>query len=386
MIKTLSAYTLEIDDCEKAVSEILSQLDLGKNLLKNSVGIVSCYSEFIESGVVKALREKLPFDIIGTTTISGGIAGVNGQLMLSIAVITGDDVSFSTALSQPLMPDNFKKHTASAYEDALSRLGQKPAMIFICSPLFFDIAGDEVIRAIDEVSGGVPLFGTLAVDHTKDYHTAHTLFNESASLNRLSMLLIAGNINPSFSVASVPEHKIVKQKAIITKSHNNLLIEVNDMPVVDYMTSIGLAANGKIEGLNTLSFTIDFNDGTKPLVRGIFGQTPEGYAICGGSMPVNATLGIGSVDHDDVIAMTAEAMKKLPLDKLSSGLFVFSCISRNMALGFDITAEIDAIENIVGGKVPYLMAYSGGEICPVYDKDGKPVNRFHNETLITCLF
>jgi hypothetical protein len=386
MIKTLTAYTLEIDDCEKAVSQILSQLDIGKNLLKNSVGIVSCYSEFVESGVVKALSEKLPFEIIGSTTVGNSVPGINGRLMLSIAVITGDDISFSCASSEPLTPDNFKQNIAAAYENALSRLGQKPAMIFVCSPLFFNIAGDEVIQAIDEVSGGTPIFGTLAVDHTNDYHTAHTLFNKSESLGRLSMALIAGNINPLFSVTSVPEHKIVKQKAIITKSHHNLLVEVNDIPVIEYMTSIGLAANGKLEGLNTLSFTIDFNDGTKPLVRGIFGQTPEGYAICGGSMPVNATLGIGSADHDDIIAMTAEAMKQLPLDKLSSGLFLFSCISRNMALGFDVSAEMDTVQNIVGGKAPYLMAYSGGEICPTYGKDGKTVNRFHNETLVTCLF
>jgi hypothetical protein len=386
MIKTLTAYTLEIDDCDKAVSEILSQLELDKNLLKNSVGIVSCYSEFIESGVVKALREKLPFDIIGSTTIGNSITGVNGRLMLSIAVITGDDISFSCAYSEPLTPDNFKENIAAAYENALSRLGQKPVMIFACSPLFFNIAGDEVIQAIDDMSGGVPVFGTLAVDHTHDYHTANTLFNESASLDRLAMILVAGDIHPSFSVTSVPEHKIVKQKAIITKSHHNLLIEVNNIPVIEYMTSIGLAVNGKIEGLNSLSFTIDFNDGTKPIVRGIFGQTPEGYAICGGSMPVNATLGVGAADHDDIIAMAAEAMTKLPLDKLSSGLFLFSCISRNMALGFDVSAEMDTVQNIVGEKAPYIMAYSGGEICPVYDKDGKLVNRFHNETLITCLF
>ncbi|MDR0645490.1 MAG: hypothetical protein LBG46_00415, partial [Elusimicrobiota bacterium] len=128
MIKTLTAYTLEIDDSKKAVAEILSQLDMGKNLLKNSVGIISCYSEFIETGVVEALSESLPFEVIGYTTLSGCVRGVSSRLMLSIAVLTSNDVSFSCAVSEPLLPDTYKKNVADAYNKALSRLEQKPSM------------------------------------------------------------------------------------------------------------------------------------------------------------------------------------------------------------------------------------------------------------------
>jgi hypothetical protein len=259
-------------------------------------------------------------------------------------------------------------------------------MIFSCSPLFFNIAGDNVVQAIDEVSGGVPLFGTLAVDHTTDYHTSQTIFNKSASINKLSTILISGDIKPSFSVASMLDTKIMRQKAIVTKSRDNILMEVNNMSVLDYLRSIGLARSGKIEGLNTIPFTIDFNDGGKPVVRAIFSMTPEGYAVCGGSMPVNTTLGIGSIDHDDVLLTTKEAMGNLPLETENNGLFIFSCVSRNMALGFDISAEMDTIQNAIGGKVPYMMAYSGGEICPVSIGEGKLINRFHNDTIITCLF
>jgi hypothetical protein len=386
MIKTLTACTLEIDNVEKAVSEILSQLDIGKNLLKNSAGIISCYSEFLETGVVKALSEKLPFDIIGCTTLSGCVQDVSSRLMLSIAVVTSNDASFSCVSSEPLSPDTFKKSVADAYNKALSRLERKPAMIFACSPLFFNIAGDNVVEAIDEVSGGVPLFGTLAVDHTKDYHTAQTIFNNSASFNSLSMLLIAGDVKPSFSVASMLDAKIMSQKAIITKSRDNILMEVNNMSVLDYMRSIGLASSGKIEGLTSIPFTIDFNDGSKPVVRAIFAMTPEGYAVCGGSMPVNTTLGVGSVDHDDVILTARNSMEKLPLGANYGGLFIFSCVARNNALGFDVSAEMDTVQNAVGGKTPFVMSYSGGEICPVYDGSGKLINRFHNETIITCLF
>jgi hypothetical protein len=200
------------------------------------------------------------------------------------------------------------------------------------------------------------------------------------------MILISGDIKPSFSVASMVETKIMRQKAIITKSRDNILMEVNNMSVIDYMRSIGLASSGRIEGLNTIPFTIDFNDGGKPVVRAIFSMTPEGYAVCGGSMPINTTLGIGSIDHDDVISTTKESMKKLSLETKNNGLFIFSCVSRNMALGFDISAEMNTVQNIIGDKAPYFMSYSGGEICPIYTGAGKLINRFHNDTIITCLF
>ena len=55
MITTLTAFTHEIDDAAEATAEILAQLDLEHNLKQNSVGILTCYSEFVESGVVQNL-------------------------------------------------------------------------------------------------------------------------------------------------------------------------------------------------------------------------------------------------------------------------------------------------------------------------------------------
>jgi hypothetical protein len=34
--------------------------------------------------------------------------------------------------------------------------------------------------------------------------------------------------------------------------------------------------------------------------------------------------------------------------------------------------------------VPFLFAYAGGEICPLYTQNGRLVNRFHNMTAIGC--
>lgn len=55
MIKSFTAFTDEIDDAGQAVAEITQQLEEAGALLKNTFGIISCYAEFVESGVVSAL-------------------------------------------------------------------------------------------------------------------------------------------------------------------------------------------------------------------------------------------------------------------------------------------------------------------------------------------
>ena len=53
-----------MDDLDVAREEILAQLK-DKKLLKHSVGIIGCHYDYVEYGVVKAISEALPFDIIG---------------------------------------------------------------------------------------------------------------------------------------------------------------------------------------------------------------------------------------------------------------------------------------------------------------------------------
>ena len=68
MIKAFTAVTSEIDDPKAAVEEILAGLSIDKNLKKHSMGIISCFSEYEDTGVLEAICGALPFDCIGSTT------------------------------------------------------------------------------------------------------------------------------------------------------------------------------------------------------------------------------------------------------------------------------------------------------------------------------
>lgn len=383
MIKTLTAYTEEIDDVQAAVDAVLEQLDLENNLCKNAAGIMTCYAEFIESGVVEALCERLPFAVVGCTTFGNSVHGNCGQLMLSLMVLTSDDVSFSCSVSDSIK-DSLEP-LAGGYARACDALADEPVMAFCMAPLIYSVGGDQIVAILDEVTGGLPIFGTLAVDHTDDYREAQTIYNGEAFRESAVLLLLSGNVEPTYFIASISPEKILKQEAIITKSQENLLLEVNNMSVLSYLQSIGLARDGWVEGVNSIPFIVNYNDGTEPVARAIFALTPEGYAVCGGAMKEGATLAVGLISYQDVIATALYTADKALENGKRNGLLLFSCLIRNMALGIETLAEMEAIHENISKRIPYQMAYSGGEICPVYGRDGKPVNRFHNDTIVACL-
>lgn len=384
MIRTLTAYTHEIDDVQDALDEILEQLDLEGNLLQNSVGLVSCYAEFIESGVVEKLCEALPFDVIGTTTLGTATGAEFGELLLGVVVLTSDDVQFSTALSASLT-EELAPPLQQAFTAAKAALPGAPVMLFAYAPLIFNVGGDLILDALNTVSGGLPTFGTLACDHTDNYEMSQVFRNGETSKGGAALLLISGNLDPKFYVGTLSEDKKFKHSAVITKSHQNILQTVNNVTVLEYMESIGLAKEGKIDGINSIPFLIDHNDGTLPIVRAIFALTEEGEAVCGGNMPEGATLSIISMEADDVVNTTGETVAKT-MGQGAQAMLMFSCIGRNLALGVENQLEMQQVARRVGGAVPYLFSYSGGEICPVRGEDGKWHNRFHNDTFIVCAF
>jgi hypothetical protein len=386
MIKTLTAYTSEIDDVESAVSGILKQLDAGGALLKNSVGIVSCYAEYTGSGVLAALAEKLPFPLVGTTTAACAVPGMMGQTHLALMVLTSDDVEFETAVSGPVLTAD-EAPLRAAYRTAAEKHDAPPVFMISFAPLLMNISGDFFVRAFDAITGGIPNFGTLSVDHTSDYHESRVIMGGEAFPDRYAFILLYGEVRPSFFVANISEEKAFREKGVVTASAGNQLQRVNNMPVSDYLASLGILkdAEGHIIGINSFPFILDYNDDTQPIVRVMFAITPDGSAVCGGEMPVGSTLTVGKIDSAEVLNTTDKILRQVLKQKKEGGILIFSCVGRYFAMGYESLEEMKKISDALSGGIPWHMTYSGGEIAPVSGPDGKLVNRSHNDTIVMCL-
>jgi hypothetical protein len=387
VIQTILSHTAEIDDVERAVEEVKSELQSGGPLKKNTVGIIACHYEFALSGVVKTLCESLPFPVLGAITSAQAIPKTSDTLFLTLMVLTSDEVSFTVARTESLHGEP-GKIIAQTYAEAAAAKAEKPALILAYAPFMPENSGDEYVNVLTEASGGIPCFGTLAVDDTADFSNSFIIHNGEHFNDRMSMLLICGDIKPKFFIATISQDKILGKSALITKSAGHILMEVNDRPVAEYFEDLGLTkASETSYAMTSLPFMLDYGDGTPQVSKVFIGLTPERYAICAGAMPEGSTLYIGVFDKADVLLTTGEAVEKALAEADGASAFlIYSCISRSISLGMEQLSELDLIREKVAGRLPFMMAYSGGEICPTRVSDAKAVNRFHNNAFVACVF
>jgi hypothetical protein len=304
-------------------------------------------------------------------------------MMLALTVLTSDDVHFSAMLTRPLT-DEQDKPLSDAYAAARQKLGAEPNFMLTFVPLIQTVPGDVLTKKLNTISGGVPNFGTVALSHYADYKDTQVLYGGKGYADCLAAILFSGGIHAKYYVTSLSDKMIQKQKAVITESDANILKSVNGISALEFLRLYGFLNEYGSEGVHIVPFIIDYNDGTKPVARAIYSFTEEGYAVCGGEMPVNATLSVGTLDHDDIV-WTAEKAIDAVLEKNENGVvLMFSCIARYLGLGADDEKEMARIAGKIG-KVKHHLAYSAGEICPMYDQSGNTVNRYHNDTLVICV-
>lgn len=384
MLKVYTAFTEEIDDAELAVKEILEQIKPNENLLKNSVGIMNFYSEFAESGTAKAICDALPFEVLGCSALACGTSGKSSLMNLSLMVITSDDTEFSLMRSKSLLGGDLSS-IGNAYEEAKGRLSGDPKLILAFFPLIFELGGDTLLEEFNRVVGGVPVFGTLSSDHLPDYSSSVIFINGEYAKGDMAAVIMAGNVNPRFIVKAVSDKKLQRQRTVITDSDKSLLKGVNNIAPLEYMKTLGLTTGNGIEGMNTIPFIVDFKDGTTPIARAMYNITDEGNIFCGGIMPVGGTLAVGSLEAADILETSQNTVNQILNLGEVNGVLMFPCLGRCAVLGTDMLAEFRSIEEFAGGKFPYILAYSGGELCPVYNEKGETFNRFHNFTMIACI-
>jgi hypothetical protein len=391
MLKAATLFTYEVDDPELAVRELQDQLAEKIVLLKNTVGVLLCDPEFVHSDIVQAISASLPFPLVGATTMAQAINGETGVLLLTIMVLTSDDICFATGFTEPAAAgDDILASLRGAYEDAARRLGVKPAFILVFPPLIPEISGNLYIDALRILCPKTPIFGAMAADDMLTHErcrTIHNGFNSSAST---AFVLVGGNVSPRFFVATISENKLLPYGGEITKSHGNVVEEINDVLASKYFESIGLAKDGVLDpGLPFLPFVLDFRkrddyDGV-PVVHELVHLDQNGFAVCRGDMYQNSTFKLGIFESEDILETSRRLIEQLNSQRDAQAIIIFSCLARRMSFGVEPLREFYMINELMNQQTPYMASYAGGEICPTsYTKDSI-TNRFHNYSLIACV-
>jgi hypothetical protein len=379
MLKMYNAVTSQIDSSEDAVAEIAAQLK-DKQLQKNTIGIIACHADYIEAGMIQELRKVLPFDLIGCSVFGSAANSGGGTEQLTLTVLTSDDLTFAAVFSDTITAENYSAPVNKAYDDALEILGGEPSFIFVLGPITTNLSGDQILESLDKHLGGkVPIFGTLSNDASLGFTKSYVFRNGEFDKNKAVLLLFKGEFKPRFHTASLSEKNIQRQNAVITESTGYLVSKINDMPLTEYFVSNGIIRQSNVSA-TIVPLMADYGDGTQPFANSMYGISEKG-AFCGSKMPVGTMFSLATVDNNSVMETCETAIRSALADvekNGAGGMIAIPCFTRPVMLTPNVTAEIKKSLELVGNQVPFALFYSGGEICPVYDKKGTLINRFHH--------
>ncbi|MDR2588790.1 MAG: FIST C-terminal domain-containing protein [Spirochaetales bacterium] len=385
MIKMIAAYTRELDDPEKATEEILRQFDPQKDLLAHSAGLLFCYSEFLELGVVDSLCKKLPFSVAGCTSQCFAVPGVSDEIMLTLLVLTSDDVEFAAGVSGPLTHD-MDRQISSLYKELSASLSGPPVLAFTMLPLNMNYGGDTVFLTLERAAGGsLPFFGTCALDADTKIRNPMTIFNGAAYNDNIALLLLSGNVTPHFFSASLPEKTSFALDAIVTRADGNKILTINNLPAGNFMEKLGISRLEPRTTLFAIPIFADYHTGEPPDLLVIRDIGEDGSVICTTNVAAGCTLNVGSLTADFVLASAKELVCQIKnSNAVSSGVLLFSCLNRNIAMA-DPTAELEAVQKeFENFPFPWLFMYATGEICPLHTEANTLRNHFNQYALIAC--
>jgi hypothetical protein len=385
MVRLLTAFTFEIDDPRLAADEIRKQLDTEHSLLKNSAGFFFCSLDFISSGAAAAVSKALPFETIGCTTNGIAVPGAMSEVMLAAVVITSDEIFFKTGVSDSFNTEG-ETRIRELYEGLAGSPESSPSLIFVCHSYPSCISGDRVVNILDRISGGTPVFGTNALDVTSERRMAMILHNGRAYSDRLALLTVCGGVLENrFTVKPLPALSYYSQPALATAARDNLLISINNMSAVEFMEKLGIVSDGQINAaLYGFPLLVDNNDGTGLKSCAIHGIEEGGILRCGSAIAEGATLKLVNQMQAEVLHSSEQFIESIKKESGKKPHLVFSCFGRSAAL-VDMKDEMRLFQKNMEG-ISYAFIYSGGEFCPVYDKQGGIHNCFQQFSIISVSF
>jgi hypothetical protein len=247
-----------------------------------------------------------------------------------------------------------------------------------------DFGGDDFIEALDAASGGAPVFGSLASSHMPDCSGIETCCNGEHHAGLFTLVALFGEVNPEFYLTTIPDERIIHQKAVITKAVKNRIQSINNRVPLDYLASVGLAKNGSIAGISSIPFVLTLEDGSR-VVRSAYSATEEGYVMSYGTIPQGAKADFSDGSGAFVLQSARDDIARAVAASGNGNALIFSCRGRKWPLGAVALAEINEVAKELDRSCIYQFAYSAGEFCPVKNQDGRLVNAFHNFSMIACL-
>lgn len=389
-------YTEEIDDLNEAAEELFAQTEAFA-FCKNSLAILFTEEETEYPELYELLSAKWKFPIIGCTAMAM-LLGKEGYCNtgISVLILSADDCTFTIGMTDELNVNNYEEQIGTTYRSLLSRLDQangEVKLIISYGGMLTkeeDVAGDNLVGALNAVSGGVPIYGGTASDGFS-FGGFRVFCNGQVTKNGQVMALVTGNIAPKFVCINSVENK-ASFSYEVTQSKNNLVYRLGNGTLLEALKKEDMVVDkADVLGDYLLSpFVVTVKQGDGEFVEvarnlSVLNQETGAGSFLG-VIPEGAILNIGIINRADVKKSVELAFDMIFKQIQEPGynyrtLLCSSCCARFLALASNTSAEVEAYEGRLPEGVSLMGLYAYGEYCPVKGSlTGKEYNMFHNFT------
>lgn len=294
-------------------------------------------------------------EIIGTTTAGEIYQGTLQENTVIISLTIFD----KTAIKTTLIAENDESKIAIQITNDLSTSKTGTPALLLCYLDGF-LNGDRFVERLNSVLPTVPVAGGLAGDDLRFESTA--IFNADKIIKKGAVVVaLYGDINvhQQFNV----NWKAIGPKFTVTKSTNNIVAEIDNIPILEFYKKYLGTKIVEEHRLNiTMEFPFIFEKNGIQIARTSYKLLDDGSLLFAGNIEQGQQVqfGIGSIQQvlEDSISQTI-ALSKQQYEII----FVYSCVARKILLSNAIEQETLPLNDLApaNGFFTYgeLVHYNG---------------------------
>ncbi len=348
--------------------------------------------------VIKGIRSVIGEEvlIVGSST-AGEISNAGPAPRPSVALmfLYSDSIHFTSAIANDISTDSQK----AGSDVAFSILQNSPEALKLVMMFADGLKGNgsAILRGlISHLGDQFPIVGGSSGDNGHFVETKQ-IFQNSAYTDSVVGVGISGPLE--FSVGVNHGWSAVGAPRTVTNATGTVVHTIDNEPALSlYAQYLGEdeIANLKSTTLGAVALSyplgIKDNQSGEMLLRAPFAVQPDGSIVCGGEVKTGSIiqLMIGTKEDAILAARKAAETAMAGLGKKPEAAFIFSCHVRNTLYANleASSAEVSAIQEVIGSDVPMIGFYTYAEQAPV---GGVTHNihscnpEFHNETVVLVL-
>ena len=367
----------------EACKEALGKVDDKANLIV--AFSTSVYDQKKVLSGLGSVSKEIP--LVGCST--AGEITTEGPTSNHVAVmaLSSDTIEFIIGKGEGADKDSHRAGVMAAKEVKKKAKGDISLFMMLLDGLAEN--GAAAVRGVQEVFGkNLPIMGGSAGDDFL-FQKTYQYLNDQVLTNTVIGIGFSGKF--SFGVGVRHGWEPIGLPMKVTKAIGSKLIEIDNRPALSiYEDYFGKDAEELTkEPIARMAYTYPLGMSVKGspefLIRDVVIANEKGEITCAAEIPEGSEIRLMLGDRDKAVEAAKEAAESA-LAQLKGAepkaIFIFNCVARHKLLGTRIGEEIEAIQNVLGQKVPLIGFYTYGEQAPLGGVLGPECfSVFHNETM-----